>query len=97
MGYRLNRLDEPVFIAVLKPLLTEFGIDHRLESCVLHKTSSNIQNYTKFSKKSTKPLLQWRGEKSRNKRQKIKKIRQKLIKCEKAENQNVKFKILVES
>ena len=34
MGYRsLNRLDEPVFIAVSKPLLTEFDIDHRLESC----------------------------------------------------------------
>ena len=34
MGYRLNRLDEPVFIAVSKPLLTEFGIHCRLESCV---------------------------------------------------------------
>ena len=34
MGYRLNRLGEPVFIAVSKPLLTEFGIHHRLESCV---------------------------------------------------------------
>ena len=34
MGYRLNRLDEPVFMAVSKPLLTEFGIRHRLESCV---------------------------------------------------------------
>ena len=34
MGYRLNRLDEPVFIAVSKPLLTEFGIHHRLESFV---------------------------------------------------------------
>ena len=33
MGYRLNRLDEPVFMAVSKPLLTEFGIHHRLESC----------------------------------------------------------------
>ena len=33
MGYRLNCLDEPIFIAVLKPLLTEFGIHHRLESC----------------------------------------------------------------
>ena len=34
MGYCLNCLDEPVFIAVSKPLLTEFGIHHRLESCV---------------------------------------------------------------
>ena len=33
MGYRLNRLDEPVLIAVSKPLLTEFGIHHRLKSC----------------------------------------------------------------
>ena len=33
MGYRLNRLDEPVFMAVSNPLLTEFGIHHRLESC----------------------------------------------------------------
>ena len=33
MGYRFNRLDEPVFMAVTKPLLTEFGIHHRLESC----------------------------------------------------------------
>ena len=32
MGYRLNRLDEPIFKAVSKPLLTEFGIHHRLES-----------------------------------------------------------------
>ena len=34
MGYYLNHLDEPVFMAVSKPLLTEFGIHHRLESCV---------------------------------------------------------------
>ena len=32
MGYRLNHLDEPDLIAVSKPLLTEFGIYHRLES-----------------------------------------------------------------
>ena len=28
-----NRLDEPIFIAVAKPMLTEFGIHYRLESC----------------------------------------------------------------
>ena len=33
MGYRLNRLDEPVFMAVPKPMLTEFGIHYILESC----------------------------------------------------------------
>ena len=36
MGCRLNRLDEPVVIAVAKPLLSEFGIHHRLESYVAH-------------------------------------------------------------
>ena len=34
MGHRLNRHDEPVVMAVSKPLLTEFGIYHRLEKCV---------------------------------------------------------------
>ena len=33
MGYRLNRLDEPVFMAGQKPMRTEFGIHQRLESC----------------------------------------------------------------
>ena len=33
MGYHLNRLDEPVFMAGPKPMWTEFGIHHRLESC----------------------------------------------------------------
>ena len=33
MGYHLNRLDETIFMAVSKPLLTEFDINHRLESC----------------------------------------------------------------
>ena len=33
MGYCLNRLYEPIFTAVSKPLLTEFGIHHRLENC----------------------------------------------------------------
>ena len=31
--YRLNRLDEPVFMAVPKPMLSEFGIHNSLESC----------------------------------------------------------------
>ena len=35
MGYHLNSLDEPVLIAGAKPLLTEFGIYLRLESCEL--------------------------------------------------------------
>ena len=33
VGYRLNRLDEPVFMAGPKLMLTEFGIHQRLESC----------------------------------------------------------------
>ena len=37
MGYRLNRLDEPVLIAVSKSLLTEF-IPYRLESCVIERS-----------------------------------------------------------
>ena len=36
MGYRLNCLDEPVFMTVSKPLLTDLGIHHRLESCVTY-------------------------------------------------------------
>ena len=35
VGYHLNCLDEPVYLAVSKPLLTEFGIHHRLDSCAL--------------------------------------------------------------
>ena len=34
VGYHFKRLDEPVFMAVSKPIQTEFGIHHRLESCV---------------------------------------------------------------
>ena len=30
--YRLNRLEQPVFMAVPKPMLTEFGIHHRLQT-----------------------------------------------------------------
>ena len=33
MGCCLNRLDELVFSVMSKPLLTEFGIHPRLESC----------------------------------------------------------------
>ena len=32
-GYHLNRLDKAVFMEVPKPMLTEFGIHYRLESC----------------------------------------------------------------
>ena len=46
MGYRLNCLDEPVFIAVSKPLLTEFGIHHRLESCADHVANRILLDIT---------------------------------------------------
>ena len=36
MGYHLNCLDEPVFVAVPEPMLTEIGTHDRLESGVLH-------------------------------------------------------------
>ena len=34
LKHRLNCLDEPVFMAVPKPMQTEFGIHQRLESYV---------------------------------------------------------------
>ena len=37
MGYRFNCPDGPALMAVPKPILTEFGIHQRLESCALHK------------------------------------------------------------
>ena len=51
VGYRLNRLDEPVFMAGPKPMLTEFGIHQRLESCAL----------LSYSKKSTTEVLGGKG------------------------------------
>ena len=45
MGYRLNRLDEPVFMAVPKPMLTELGIHYRLESCDWFKINNSLERY----------------------------------------------------
>ena len=48
MGYRLHRLDDPVFTAGPKPMLTEFGIDQRLESCEWlqnHQRNQYVMNY----------------------------------------------------
>ena len=47
MGYRLNRLGEPVFMAVSKLMQTEFGIHHRLESCALYKEGRDISYIVK--------------------------------------------------
>ena len=46
MGYRLNRLDEPVFMAVSKPLLNEFGERVMLIVCnyVIQTASVVISN-----------------------------------------------------
>ena len=38
--YGFNRLDEPVFMAGPQPMLIEFGIHHRLESCVKNSTTA---------------------------------------------------------
>ena len=43
MGYRLNRLDEPIFMAVPKPMLTEFGIHYILESCGSHLKTIKLE------------------------------------------------------
>ena len=44
MGYRLKRLDEPIFMAGPKPMRTDFGIHQRLESC-----DSIIDSEVRFS------------------------------------------------
>ena len=36
MGYRLNRLNKPVFMAGPKPKQSDFDIHQRLESCNSH-------------------------------------------------------------
>ena len=42
MGYRLNGLDGPVFMAGPKPMLNEFGIHSRLESCEQSRVEPEI-------------------------------------------------------
>ena len=49
MGYRLNRLDEPVFMAGPKPMRTEFGIHHRLESCAKEISLKMRGKYTEMA------------------------------------------------
>ena len=62
MGYRLNRLDEPIFMAGPKPMRTEFGIHQRLESwAYLLKTwhfSCCLDQYPKilYSSRQRHPL-----------------------------------------
>ena len=50
MGYRLNRLDEPVFMAVPKSMLTEFGMSFIRDWRVVVKISDN--NFPKLTMKS---------------------------------------------
>ena len=48
MGCCLNRLDEHGFIAVLKPVLFDFGIHYRFESCAFHAKSSILIVFAGF-------------------------------------------------
>ena len=57
VGYHLNRLDEPAFMAGPKPMRTEFGIDQRLESCeALYKLPSG-KNSPRNARKCSLPSL----------------------------------------
>ena len=44
VGYHLNNLDEPVFMAVSKPMLTEIGIhfDRRVVNTIKAKLKCNL-------------------------------------------------------
>ena len=68
MGYRLNRLYEPVFMAVPKPMLTEFGIHYRLESCgvfFIRKSSFFTPTlFPLFSRHNSWEIVIWKGCKS---------------------------------
>ena len=55
MGYRLNRLDEPIFMAVLKPMHTEFGIHYILESCVLFQKRLVVKKHREAQNASLLP------------------------------------------
>ena len=62
MGYRLNCLDEPVFMTVSKPLLTEFGIHHRLDSCAwFHKSFPCCLTGFHLHRHHTVRVLPWHG------------------------------------
>ena len=65
MGYRLNRLDEPVFITVSKIVLTEIGIHYRFESCEGRK--NEIKNKLK-QMSVQRPEVQGRGSDHRSPR-----------------------------
>ena len=56
-GYRLNRLDEPVFMAVPKSILTEFDIHYRLESCVGQLIHRLPKMQTSFWLLETRPVV----------------------------------------
>ena len=62
----MNCLDEPVFIVVPKPMLTEFDIHYILESCVLVmklKISGkifSIGNFFLVTPRETKYEMVWR-------------------------------------
>ena len=57
MGYRLNRLDEPVFVAGPKPMRTEFGIHQRLESCDLRCQEHTVRNLASNKLNCTEKIM----------------------------------------
>ena len=57
MGYHLNRLDEPVFMAESKPMLTDFDIHYRLESCVGQLIHRLPKMQTSFWLLETRPVV----------------------------------------
>ena len=59
MGYRLNRLDEPVFMAGPKPMRIEYGIHQRLESCAISIGGETVlQSVCMLSPKSVQLAIQ---------------------------------------
>ena len=63
MGYRLNRLDEPIFMAGPKPMRTEFGIHLRLESCGHQYIQSRLHPLVKMLLILCLPLIAATDEK----------------------------------
>ena len=67
MGYRLNRLDEPVFIAVSKPLLTELAIHHNLRVVgLIINQNMNGKKLLEYERGEFKGGKRGRGERGGN-------------------------------
>ena len=55
--HRLNNLDEPIFMAVPKTMLTEFGIHFILESCGINQYFSPFSHKAVFLPLPAKPSI----------------------------------------